>query len=1149
MVMDKRRIQKLLLRALGVVALLAAAAFIIFFLVVLPQMDIAGAVAPLSAFEFRKELAVARTGPGGVSYSLNNSTATFDLDVLCEDGHGSKLFPDYASALRYCKANGLATIPSVQLIQGKLKQLDDRLCAALEAAVQAGPDGGKILGKKAALQRLLKKLLEVLERAPQKHRATLRAAVVHVATALELGGAKTRVPRELAGEVRSAKDKFLARPLASRPIGFWDGSDELKGIFRQDRYLSKGLKLSSSLPVCMVLAATVAADSVLAASFARLRRFDSKLCGAPVYIDPDAAPAAPARCVSCPELAGMLPGAKDALAVLDAKSREAVKVAAARKFGPDAGFALVSYAQSSEYNLLYELGAVNASNTMQLMIDAVRSGRLKLKPKPDSGWYAYQWYALETLLVPDRAREAPKLRMSDHYRLRLENAFKTSLTKHRETHIKHLPVITLGMFINDEPPVPVEVAPEFRVEPTATVYLRYARAYRFLHNAMRGVLGATALRGIRVGAAGRTADRELRRATLLCYGLYEGLCFDLGHLPDYLPDEMTAEDRAAARKEAARWLAGLTDDPDLAADTRFAAPICTWPGGPVRYWGTGGVRLERVEYRYRRKPRVTGNVDPTLVPAVLYLPTDIFLEFERRSPVPLTRREYRALCDAHADEDALRLALGAAPRPRRAGIIWPILGWCLAAVLAVALVWRFRKFMRTLWARRPKRLLLKSSLAAVGFAVLFLVLFFSWPRFRVKFLVKYFAPINVPAGLIVEARMFNNSSLAEIDALADMLSDEDPQVRYLASRYLTSAWSGRYGDEETATKIPGLKERLQAAANDDVPDVAANALFMLGDFNDEQNVEFLLRKLRDARNLDILCWRTVFALGQTGSPRALDAILPFAQDRRRMMRWAVLLALGKFPDERAATALEKAVCSDNQRDRSWALSSITSLQRLQPAWKLRFDRVLLTAARRKDYRPYHRFELASGIEGKPLRAEAYLTIFRAPSSHRRTSEENCREEAYEKLAELCPGRKLNVERLAELTRAPDVDLAELAAMLLKVAPYELTLIAEKPLPSADLVCPAIDITDLGVREWDAPTLYWGLKLVWDGKVYARTSEHMGAWGGPLGIARNSTWRTSISVTEYTVPAGALAPGKHTMAVQDDFARSNTIVVVIAGKDG
>jgi hypothetical protein len=115
------------------------------------------------------------------------------------------------------------------------------------------------------------------------------------------------------------------------------------------------------------------------------------------------------------------------------------------------------------------------------------------------------------------------------------------------------------------------------------------------------------------------------------------------------------------------------------------------------------------------------------------------------------------------------------------------------------------------------------------------------------------------------------------------------------------------------------------------------------------------------------------------------------------------------------------------------------------------------------------------------------------------------------------------------------------------APYELTLIAEKkPFASADQVYPAIDIKILGTKEWYAPTLYWGLKLVWDGKEYARKPEHIGAWNGPGLLGPNTSMRTAISVVEYTVPAAALAPGRHTMAVKDKHAQSNTIVVVIAG---
>ncbi|MHC4917932.1 MAG: hypothetical protein ACYTGB_20865, partial [Planctomycetota bacterium] len=780
--MDKRRILKHALRTIGVLALALVISALFFFLFIVPQMEIAGATDEQPTFSLHKELALEKTGPGGVKYSVNNSVATFDLDVLARDRHAGKLFPDYASALGYCRKHDLATIPSVQLIQGKLKQVDDRLCAALETAVNTGAQGGRVPGKREALKLLLEKLLVLLKRTPEKHRPAVRKAIVHVATALELGGVKPQLPEDLVGDVRLARDQFLSHSLASRPIGFWDGSEELKSIFRQDRYLSGGLSLSKDLPVCLVLAATIAGDSGLSAAFARMREFNSKICNPPVYIDPAGTPAPPVRCASFSEVAALLPA--------------------------------------------------GVEGTMKLVIDAVKSGRLKLEPRPDSGWYDYQWHALETLLVPERGRESLKLRMSDLYRERLENAFKTSLTKHRETHIKHLPVITMGMSIQEDEPVPVEIAPEFRVEPTATVYLRYARAYRFLANAMRGVFGGDALAKIPVEGK-KTADEELRDAALLCYGLYELLRFDVGQLPEYLTDEISGEERVAARKEAADWLANLAGDADLAADTRFAAPICSWPGGPVRYWGTGGVYLERVEYRYRCEPAVGGNVEATFVPAVLYLATDVFLEFERSQTVPLTRAEYRAICDRHGDEDALRAGLGAPPRPRRGAVPWKPLVWCLLALVATALAWRYRTRLRALWERRPKRLLLKGSLGAVGLLITLIVLLCVWPRFRVWFLVRYFAPINVPTGLMTERILADDASLSEIDALADMLDAESPQVRYLASHYLEYAWEMRCDEEGDPTEIPNIKERLQSAADDEVPAVAGSALYLLGNFPDE----------------------------------------------------------------------------------------------------------------------------------------------------------------------------------------------------------------------------------------------------------------------------------------------------------------------------
>ena len=100
-----------------------------------------------------------RRPPQAVTYTINNGPATFKLAVADPDEHCDQLFRDYAACLRYCREHNLPVIPSVQLVQGKLKQFDDGLCATLELALQQTQPDGEVLGKQAALARLLAALL------------------------------------------------------------------------------------------------------------------------------------------------------------------------------------------------------------------------------------------------------------------------------------------------------------------------------------------------------------------------------------------------------------------------------------------------------------------------------------------------------------------------------------------------------------------------------------------------------------------------------------------------------------------------------------------------------------------------------------------------------------------------------------------------------------------------------------------------------------------------------------------------------------------------------------------------------------------------------------------------------------------------------
>ena len=68
-----------------------------------------------------------------------------------------------------------------------------------------------------------------------------------------------------------------------------------------------------------------------------------------------------------------------------------------------------------------------------------------LEPRSDgnSGWYDFQTWALEPLVLPDKMPEASRLRMNDRYRDQLDDLFKSILALTRETHVKQLERLTL----------------------------------------------------------------------------------------------------------------------------------------------------------------------------------------------------------------------------------------------------------------------------------------------------------------------------------------------------------------------------------------------------------------------------------------------------------------------------------------------------------------------------------------------------------------------------------------------------------------------------------------------------------------------------------------------------------------------------------
>ena len=71
---------------------------------------------------------------------------------------------------------------------------------------------------------------------------------------------------------------------------------------------------------------------------------------------------------------------------------------------------------------------------MAVLIRRIRDGTVKLAPGKNDGWYQYQVYALETMLLPEKGQEDGKLLLTAEYKKRLIEAFKALVAKRRETH-------------------------------------------------------------------------------------------------------------------------------------------------------------------------------------------------------------------------------------------------------------------------------------------------------------------------------------------------------------------------------------------------------------------------------------------------------------------------------------------------------------------------------------------------------------------------------------------------------------------------------------------------------------------------------------------------------------------------------------------
>jgi hypothetical protein len=550
-------------------------------------------------------------------WEVNSSAAVLRLDCPPfrpkQDKALEILYPSYAVAAR---AGAGDVLPSVNMIDGKAKQFDDGLYAAVDLAAYKGVEK-RLSGCVDIVKRCRAKL-------PQGSQA---AAFLDAAMYFSSGGSAELISLEKTPKTMMV-NSFLSRPTDSKPIGFYTASKELETLWRTERFLAQELKPE----IAADLAAALRADPQLLADYKKFVGLFRKLTN-------------PLACLSLDELPDG-PLTKEILAT-EAKKR-GVRHAAVSFLPPST---------CRESALAESLQLPATANLMREFIKRIKSGEIDLKPGQNAGWYDYQVYALETLLVPQKGQEKDKLVLSARYKQRMQEAFSALLTKRRETHARQIPGAKSGAAM----PPPARVQPRLRLEPAPSYYLRTARAYAFVETFLKAELGEETLKGL-CGLRFRDFEGQINKKNLserddplavelpamrmLYYGFYLVACEDLGLKPALLDGEVA--DAAAARLGAENWLgSGRMRDPDLAADTRVAVPVI-FDGERTQIWATLGVRLARFKAEYAvapsiREPGGEWRTAPATRSAEYLIPVDTFASFSLPGNQVLDRQKLRAL--------------------------------------------------------------------------------------------------------------------------------------------------------------------------------------------------------------------------------------------------------------------------------------------------------------------------------------------------------------------------------------------------------------------------------------------------------------------------------------------------------------------------
>jgi len=534
----------------------------------------------------------------------------------------------------------ISSFVSASILSAKAKQFDDGLCAAVEIAMQEGLPG--LMGKKMLLSALLGALKDLGDPSiPQQEKEW---SMAFIAAASSLGGQDLSDDAKIIELSQKIKEDFLQDPLSSKPIGFYRWNDELGKIFQQDRLLQAPLENSAALVRAIRKKAEETKDF-----YFKYLGFTEKMTN---------------------------PFPSDVMDLRRYIKNPPITHGAKKSQNPVAFF---PPSRSYEVDLVKKLYGQKSIpdnfNLAEKLIKEIKAGNINLTPRKNSGWYDYQTYSLESLILPKKSPEGKKLVFDQSYKKELEELFKSLLALTRETNIKQLQIGMSGTgrgFRSDRPElIRIDISPDLTLEPLATYYLRRARSYSFVHSVLTDTLGKNNLAKIHRLTASGPVEKDLSMELKEMEALFFGAALIVGNETGCALQITNRDGSGSGAKKdiefAVRWMNHLSDDPDVSLDNRMMVPVFyDLERAMTKVWVVLGYEEKSLKVGFSSTPQIKvfdskgkkvdkSRLDVHYNSQVCYLWYPVFAEIYVRKI--LDRDEFRKLCDRYATRSEILKAL------------------------------------------------------------------------------------------------------------------------------------------------------------------------------------------------------------------------------------------------------------------------------------------------------------------------------------------------------------------------------------------------------------------------------------------------------------------------------------------------------------